>query len=878
MFEQFKEHEVSKNAEFILSDRMYLKRDNQPVESSWHDIARRVARYVATAEVGDDVYGGEKLLNKIKEKESIYFELLNKMIFIPNSPTLFNAGEAMPIEWFRKSIDEMSLEDYKQIYNSRSKHNMLSACFVHYTEEDSMDGIFQYVKDAAIILKYGGGVGYDFSTLRPKGTVVNGTSGYSSGPVSFMKVYDSGASTIQQGGKRRAAQMAVMRYDHPDIKEFISAKRNNDGKSVLSFFNLSVNIDKPEEFYNKYINNENYDLVFNGKKYGEQSAKELLDIMAESAWKSGDPGMLFLGRHNQYYANAENTPVNATNPCGEETLPNHGSCNLGSLNLKKINEVLPQFYIYGTDDFQIFGEIVEWAITFLDDVVSVNVYPLEQISNTAKSQRFIGLGIMGFADLLFEKNIPYGSKQARSLAAEIQAALSLLSHEASSKIAQEKGNFEVFNDTKYPNGHIPFPMHEKSDDIVEVSENLKALNQAIKHHFETVGSVWKRNVQTNTIAPTGTLSNLADVSSGLEPNFALFYTRNVLTKEGESVPLLYTNSVFEKILKQEYPQIYTEIKEKIEKFNSLVNSGVSINDRKVQTLLIEIMDYNNLEKYQFSEAFVQRFQTAQKIAPIDHLYMQVAFQEYIDASVSKTINMPYETTVDDIKNIYIKALNSFVKGITVYRDGSLSTQVLQTVKKDKKDDSSKHSKVKVNLDGLSVFVDSQNKLRPKPRKETMPGIIKKVKIDGEHTTYIHVSIDMDTLSPAEIFISNGNPSAALIGRLSSLALRAGVSPDEIIKQLRKSGDNYAIELSKHLEAAFEELPAFFTNIKSQSMCNKAPKFYTQEEMEKLVYDENKHCYIDNEGSVVCEVCGGVNTIQEQEGCSMCTSCGTSKCL
>jgi ribonucleoside-diphosphate reductase alpha chain len=564
--------------------------------------------------------------------------------------------------------------------------------------------------------------------------------------------------------------------------------------------------------------------------------------------------------------------------CGEETLPNHGSCNLGSLNLKIINEKYPEFYVVGTKDFDAFHEVVKHTTTFLDDVVSVNMYPLDELAETAKDQRFIGLGLMGFADLLYEKEIPYGDKQARNLAAEIQASIAYFAHLTSSELGQEKGNFRSFDKSRYVDGHIPFPMHTESNEVLDVTDNLKQLNELIKEHFATTARRWKRNVQVNTIAPTGTLSNISDVSAGLEPNFSLAYTRFLLNKNGKRVPMLYINEMLKKYIKEHDNEYYLELMEKVEKFQI---EAEKVEDYKTVDELVaiedEIMKLNDLSNLNgVDEKMKKVFVTAQSIKPLEHLYMQVAFQEYIDASVSKTINMPNEATIEDVKNIYLAALKYFIKGITIYRDGSLSMQVLETKKKDKdQNKEEEHKKTQHMVDGYSFILDQNHKIRPKPRLETMPAINKKVKTQ-EGTTYINVSADIDTLSPAEIFISNGHDTAEVIGRLSSVALRAGVSQEEIVKQLKKTKGSYVPEIGKALEDAFKEIPEILSNVTIKKKTKKT--HYSKEEMKDMVYDSKSNVYLDDEGNTVCPACGEVNSMRKTEGCVTCTNCGTAKCL
>ncbi|HBT51360.1 MAG TPA: adenosylcobalamin-dependent ribonucleoside-diphosphate reductase [Petrotoga sp.] len=831
------EKEPSQNAVTILRDRYFLKDgEGNYLESTWDEVAKRIARHVAAAEVN---YTND--IEEIKSAEEHFYQLIKSRIFLPNSPTLFNAGKTMDRQLFKKDIEETTLEDYKTIFDSRTKHNMLSACFV-IPMDDSMNAIFDAVKNAALIMKYGGGVGYDFSVLRPKGSSIAGTGGKSSGPISFMHVFNTAASTIEQGGARRAAQMAVLRYDHPDVFDFINSKKDNKGNNVLNYFNISVNIDNPKKF--KKMLEEDGDLTLEHPTSSIKKtikANDLMNKMVENAWKTGDPGMLFLGRHNQYYAMSEHTPVTATNPCGEEPLPPFGSCNLGSIDVAKLVEDI-DLGNPSSEDASEFQEIVYWAIRFLDDVIESNIYPLKEIEEISKKQRFIGLGIMGLADALYKKELPYNSEQARKFMAKLIAELAYFSHVASTELAKERGNFPDFQRSKYPKGFIPFPM---LDD--EIDEDIKVWNEKIRQHFQGEATKYKRNVQTNTIAPTGSISNLADTSSGIEPNFLLSYVRYMTNKEGDRVPLSYINPI---------------LMEKI---------GTNMTE-ELKAEIIEKGSIQNIEN--IPDEIKKIFVTSMDIPPKDHLLAQHVIQSYLDASCSKTINMPKSSTIEDVKAIYLQALELNLKGLTIYRDGSLETQVLTSASKEEKQTSETQGK------NVTFFVlDEKHKLRARPRKETLRSVTRKFKHDTG-TVYVTVSFD-DAGEAVEIFLSDGTETAEVIGRLSSIALRAGVSTDEIVQQLKKVKGSYCKELAQEISKALNDFNQLWgTQIEDYEVIRTGtPK--TREEVEKFVYANDlkydKGYYIDSEGNAYCPSCLSKNTLINESGCVTCTTCGWSKC-
>ena len=827
-------NKLSQNAYKILRDRYFLKDgDSNYLEKDWSQIALRVARHVASAEI---LYTHDIL--KIREAEATFYDLIQARIFLPNSPTLFNCGKTMKRELFEKPLSEMTIDDYKEIFSSRTHHNMLSACFV-VPMDDSMNGIFDAVKNAALIMKYGGGVGYDFSALRPKGSSIAGTGGKSSGPISFMHVFNTSASTIEQGGARRAAQMAVLNYRHPDVLDFINAKKDNDGKSVLNYFNISVNIDNKQEFLQSLENDSEIELFHKDSNIRKTvKAAELLEKITSNAWKSGDPGILFLGEHNKFYAMADHTPVCSTNPCGEEPLPPYGSCNLGSIDIAKlINDI--DFNSTSSESIETFREIVYWCVRFLDNVIDVNVYPLEQIDKVSKEQRFIGLGLMGMADALYMKDVAYNSEEGRKLMARITAALAYYSHLSSSELAKERGNFPEFNRSRYKNGFIPFPMLD--DDYDDV---LKFWNNKIREHFSNDARFHKRNVQTNTVAPTGSISNIADTSSGIEPNFMLAYVRYMTDKEGNRVPLPYINSVL------------------VQKLNSHFD----------ETLQAEIIEKGSIKDInEISQEIKDVFVTSMDISPMDHLLAQHVVQSYLDASCSKTINMPKSTSVQEVYSIYRKALELNIKGITIYRDGSLETQVLtsQAVKDGEQQDKK-----------IAFFViDEKHKLRAKPRKETLKSVTRRYKTQTG-TVYITVSFD-DNGEAVEIFLSDGTETAEVIGRLSSIALRSGVSAEEVIEQLTKVKGSYCSGLGKEIKSAIDDFSALWkTNISSYEILQVGtPK--TRDEIEKFVKNNSlkfeKGYYTDSEGNIYCPSCLSKNSLAMTEGCTSCKTCGWSKC-
>ncbi|MBT1247314.1 MULTISPECIES: adenosylcobalamin-dependent ribonucleoside-diphosphate reductase [unclassified Thermosipho (in: thermotogales)] len=814
----------SKNAYKILSERYFYKNmEGEFLETKWEEVCRRVARVVATSEI---LYN--KNLDKVKEYEETFYKMLKSRIFIPNSPTLFNAGMGVRPELLWKPIENITLEDYEEIYNTRNHLHMLSACFV-VPVEDSIEGIFEAVKEYALITKAGGGIGSNFSSLRPKGSFVAGTHGQASGPISFMHVFNSAIGVVEQGYKRRGALMGILNINHPDIEEFIAAKENNDGEKVLKYFNISVGIPfEKEEFLKLY--NDDKEIILTHPKFNNKKsikARYILEKIAKNAWKTGDPGLAFLHEMNKYYPLYPEKEIISTNPCGEIGLAPYEACNLGSIDVAKFaNE-------NGEIDWKALEKTARLAVRFLDDVIDVNVFPLEKITKAVRESRRLGLGIMGFADLLYKLNIPYNSEEGRKIAVDLMGFIALHSHDESNKLGREKGNFPLFEKSRFytEDGFVPFAMG-----LSKYDDEIKNVMKESKHG--------KRNVAVLTIAPTGSISNIADTSSGLEPNFLLAYVRYMNKHDGNKEALFYVNRVLE------------------EKLDSSVLE-------KIRDKLIE---KGSLQQLDVPEEIKRVFVTAMDISPMDHLLMQDAFQRYTDNNISKTINMPSTATEEDVLNIYLEAFRLNVRGLTIYRDGSLQTQVLT---------SAKHVKTKDAPKVQFFLLDEKHKLRPKPRKNTLRSVTRKYK-SLENTTYITVSFD-DSGEAVEIFLSNGTELAESIGRLSSIALRAGVSIEEILEQLQKVNGKYTNGLAEEIKKAIDDFIELWgnTEIQDDEVFVIDGTIKTAEEVEKFVMandlEWSEGYYVDENGNVYCPSCLSKNSIIKQEGCMSCKKCGWSKC-
>ncbi|MEE2605632.1 MAG: adenosylcobalamin-dependent ribonucleoside-diphosphate reductase [Thermoproteota archaeon] len=574
--------------------------------------------YIDIAKRGKAKIGFKELLTLIVAKQfndyeariTEYLELMTSQIFLPNSPTMMNAGGRL---------------------------GQLSACFVLGMPDD-MAGIMKSTSDAALIFKSGGGVGINYSQLREEGDIVASTSGVASGPVSFMNIINTVTEVVKQGGKRRGANMGIMDVWHPDIEKFIT---NKTEPGILENFNVSVGI--WEDFWNALVNSN--DGAYTLRSTRDQSAvreinaHHLIDLIATSAWKSAEPGLIFFDNINKHnvFAKARGGPLRATNPCGEQSLYPYESCNLGSINLA----VLTKRKADGQYEFdwQKYEEVIRKTTRFLDNVIDVNHYPVPEINVASKDSRRIGLGVMGVADLLYKLRIPYNSQEGYEFMSKLSEALSYYSMEESVALAQSRGAFPLCSKTEFPEGKIPISgFYEKAKH--SHSYDWDALIAKI-----TKNGI--RNVLTTTVAPTGTLSMIADCSNGMEPTFALVFEKRVTVGR-----FFYTNKIFEQVLKEN--GLYSE------------------------ELLAKVADnYGSVRGIEEIPEWIQNiFVTAMDIHWSDHLMAQAVWQDWIGNAIAKTINMPNDVSAEDVKAAYLLAHELGLKGITVYRDGSRHKQVL----------------------------------------------------------------------------------------------------------------------------------------------------------------------------------------------------------
>lgn len=779
------EPELSVNALTVLRKR-YLQKDlsgevvETPRELFWRiaaTIALNESRYKADADLG--------------EWARKYYHLMASLDFLPNSPTLMNAGRPL---------------------------GQLAACFV-LPVEDSLEGIFEAIKQAALVHQSGGGTGFSFSRLRPKGSAVASTSGIASGPISFMAVFNAATEAIKQGGTRRGANMGILRVDHPDIRQFITCKRD-----MVSITNFNISVAVTDRFMEAVERGEKYPLIapHTGEVVREEDAREIFEMIVENAWLNGDPGLIFLDEINR----KEKTPhiglVEATNPCGEQPLLPYESCNLGSINLNRA--------VYkGEDghyriDYQHIREVVRLGVRFLDNIVDLNKFPIPQIREMTQGNRRIGLGVMGFADMLYALRIPYNSEEAIELGRELMRFIHTEARQMSDELAEERG---------------PFP-------------NWK-------------GSVFTRptrNSTVTTIAPTGTISMIADTSGGIEPNFALCYVKRVMDDDR----LLYVNQRLKEIALEE--GWYSErLMEQIAQGTALKNlSGVPAWVRSV-------------------------FVTAHDIAPEWHVRMQAAFQEWTDNAVSKTINFPHNATVEDVKNAYMMAWKLKCKGITIYRDGSRSVQVMNVGDKLAKEQEKGDSDAFPEEVSLPRPVSSERfppgRLQPRHRPRITRGYTEQIRT-GEGTLY--VTINEDEFGLCEVFASIGKVGgsamahAEAIGRLISLALRSGIDPHAIVTQLkgitgpnpiwfdnrliRSIPDAIAQALERYLDQKESRQQSLPLEIKETI----PPQI--QEFLRTPSYDNGDY---DQESEIVgtCPDCN--SPLSFEEGCLTCRFCGYSKC-
>jgi ribonucleoside-diphosphate reductase alpha chain len=740
--ESLSENGLTATARQVLEKRYLLRDDKGKVIETPEEMFHRVAKAIAMAEL---LYNPKANIKNIEED---FFKLMYGLEFLPNSPTLMNAGK---------------------------KLGQLSACFV-LPVEDSMESIFDAVKYTALIHKSGGGTGFSFSRLRPENDVVGSTGGVASGPVSFMRAFDTVTDVTKQGGTRRGANMGILNINHPDIIKFISAKQD---MTALTNFNLSVAL--TTDFMEAVKSGSDYDLInpHTQKVVGQLNAKDVFDTIVDMAWRTGDPGIVFIDRINESNPTPHLGSIESTNPCGEQPLLPYESCNLASINLSRMMKKKGSGYDI---DYPKLARTIKTATRFLDNVIDVNKFPLPQIDTMTKKTRKIGLGIMGFADMLVMLGVPYNSHEALEIAEDLMSFISKKAIEASVDLAKERGVFPAFKGSIY-----------------DVPDGPQL-----------------RNATRTTIAPTGTLSMIAGCSSGIEPLFALSYTKTVL----DGTPFVEVNPYFEEAAKK--GDFYSE------ELMKRLAAGEHLGDIK------EVPD-----------KMKRLFVTAHEISPEWHVKMQAAFQRSTDNAVSKTINFPQSATREDIAHAYMLAYEEGLKGITIYRDRSRDTQVLTTGKKQGK------------------TAEEPTRREPRKRPSETQGTITKVDT-GCGSLYITVAYDDKGIF--EVFSTLGKSGACAsaqleaICRLATLALRSGIDVSHVVKQLRgircpsiaweggksilSCADAIASVLEKHIKAE-DEKPKLEDYGLAKNMAGQCPE---------------------------CS-----NMLVFSEGCYHCPACGYTKC-
>jgi ribonucleoside-diphosphate reductase alpha chain len=743
---------LSPSAKKVLEKR-YLKRtpEGVPLETP-ADMFARVAENIAQADLK---YHPEVSLDAVIAE---FFGAMASLEFLPNTPTLMNAGREL---------------------------QQLSACFV-LPVNDSMESIFGAIRDAALVHQSGGGTGFSFSRLRPKNDLVKSTMGVASGPVSFMRVFDMATETIKQGGTRRGANMGILRVDHPDILEFIRAKED---EHILNNFNISVGV--TEEFMAAVLTGGDYALrnPRDRREVGRLNAREVFDLIVDLAWKNGEPGIVFLDRLNRDNPTPKAGEIESTNPCGEQPLLPYESCNLGSINLSLMMKD-------GDVDWDRLRRVTRTAVHFLDNVIDMNRYPLPEIGTMTKSNRKVGLGVMGWADMLVELGIGYDSDDAIRLAHNVMGFIHEEAIKASEELAAERG---------------AFPNWEES--------TWAAKGKRV------------RNATLTTIAPTGTISIIAGVSSGIEPIFALAFVRNVM----DNTELPEAHAALEDVLKQR---------------------GLYSPD-----LMKSIAAVGGLHDMDLPADLKKTFVTAHDVTPEWHIRMQAAFQDHIDNAVSKTVNFPNAARPEDVERVYLLAYELGVKGVTIYRDGSRQEQVLNIGEVKRKGGE--------NGDGTQLQLGPQGQANMPVRPSRSPVLRGETREKVTGCGSLYVTVNEDDYGPREVFANMGkaggcaSASTEAIGRLISLAFRYGVPPDKIVKQLKG--------IRCHVPLGFG--PNQILSCPDAIGKALADKYH-------LAAGNGAHSVGQLEMPIAfaqgaCPECGGA--IEHEGGCMVCRSCGYSKC-
>ena len=769
----FQKKALTENALRVLERRYLAKDDNGIIIESPDQLFRRVANAVA---LPDKNYGATD--EQVQETAENFYHMIANLEYMPNSPTLMNAGRPL---------------------------GQLSACFV-LPVGDSMEEIFETIKHAALIHKSGGGTGFSFSRLRPRNSMVASTSGVASGPVSFMKVFNAATEAVKQGGTRRGANMGILRVDHPDIEEFVSCK---DDLTQITNFNISVAI--TDEFMRAVKENRDYALLNprTGEPYtinGQvvtKSATKVFNTIIEHAWQTGEPGIVYIDRMNDLSPNPGYEVIEATNPCGEQPLPPYDSCNLGSINLgTMVVDDLPRDYNPKVDpargiDWERLRKLVRDCVHFLDNIIDANKYPIPEIEEQTKRNRRIGLGVMGWADMLVKLRVPYNSEKAFELGEKVMDFINSEGHFYSSELARVRGKFPNWEHSRF-----------ESDGVI------------------------MRNATVTTIAPTGTISIIAGCSSGIEPYYAISFVRNVM----DNTKLVDVNPLFEQIAHKR--GFYS------------------------QELMEQIASDNSVQGFDEIPADVRElFITAADVTPTQHIRMQAVFQKSCDSSVSKTINMDYSATQQDVFDAYWYAYELGCKGVTIYRDGSRPQQVLSTGKT--QDPTAKKEEIKPEIAQpiLSTtpppVVNEPDSKAVQDRPDVLTGITERIRTGYGN---LYITINIHNGKPFEVFAQIGKSGwstmadTEAICRVISLALRSGVPVSAIIEQLAGIGGESPLYQNGRLIKSIPD---------AISMVLKKHFGAGVDEGKATQYHES------------CPDCG--TRLEHDSGCVTCRSCGFNKC-
>jgi len=819
---------LTENAKTVLPKR-YLKKDEEgnaierPKDMFW-----RVARFIASQ---DARYGASE--EKVLERAREFYELMRTGQFEPNSPTLMNAGRPL---------------------------GQLSACFV-LPVPDSLDEIYETLKNMALIHQSGGGTGFGFSRLRPRGDVVKSTMGVASGPVSFMRVYDASTEAVKQGGTRRGANMGILKVDHPDIQEFIRCKSEGD---AITNFNISVAV--TDEFIEAVENDESYALrnPRTGEEVGRLDAGEVFDEIVHGAWRNGEPGVFLVDEANRHNPVPHLGEYEATNPCGEQPLLPYDVCNLGSVNVG-------HYVTDGEMDWDALGKTVHGATRFLDNVIDANQYPLEEIDDLSKRIRRIGLGVMGWADALIRLGIPYGSEESIELGRRLMEFVDEQAKVASERLAEERGVFPEWKGSVWgPDEHCA-----RAEDGRRVRPERRL-----------------RNCNLTTVAPTGTISIIAGCSGGIEPLYAVAFMRN---QAGSLMPDV--NDDFVRMAKE--------------------------GGWHSEELMERVADEGHIHFEEIPGEVRELFVTAHDVTPEQHIRMQAAFQKHTDSAISKTCNFPEEATEQEVHEIFELAFELGCKGVTVYRDGSRDAQVLSTGKTARKVKEAKGALEEVGDEELArelagAFerleeLEKENERLEEARESAMRriaelegGMVKQPmvrerpdaltgytrKIESPlGTMYVTINEDEEG-RPFEVFVNLGKAGGAAmadaeaIGRLLSLALRSGIPMRKVHRQLRGISSDRAVgfgdrkvlstpdAVAQVLERYLEEKQGTQQSLPIEEPGHAKETNGGRQTAAQAVLERFR---IENAREFLgaCPDCGA--SLQFQEGCAKCVACGYSEC-